>query len=136
MVEDASRFADIERSVAERLRHAVFVAHNARIDWKLLTRYIPNPEVLAVLDTMRLSRKLSPGLTRHRLPDLVRHYGLDEAVKVLSGAAEHHALHDAVGAALAFVRMAEEFRSGKATLSELKRICGIETGGVIQESLF
>ena len=135
MVEDAPKFAEIAPAVAERLRHTVFVAHNARVDWKLLTRYIPDPEVQALLDTLKMSRKLNPALTQHRLPDVVRHYGLEETVKELGGEAEHHALHDAVGAALAFVRMAAEFRSGKATLSELKRLCGIENDDVVQELL-
>jgi DNA polymerase III, epsilon subunit and related 3''-5'' exonucleases len=40
-VKDAPRFHELERSIGERLRHAVFVVHNARIDWKLLSRYMP-----------------------------------------------------------------------------------------------
>lgn len=58
----------------------MLVAHNARFDLSMLHleyqrigRTMPD---LPVLDTMTLARWLQIGVTRHRLPDLLAHYGL------------------------------------------------------------
>ncbi len=135
-VKDAPRFQELEQDVVTRLRQTVFVAHNARIDWGLLRRFIPGLDVVAVLDTLKLSRKLHQDLKHHRLTDLLHYYQLDEIAKELTGAEEHHALYDAVGTAFLFLRMLEKLSSTKLKLSELIRLCGLETDDVLQTLLF
>jgi DNA polymerase III subunit epsilon len=91
MVADAPRFADIAGEVQQRLRGAVFVAHNARFDYSFLRsefRRIDSHFSARVLCTVKLSRRLYPGQHRHSLDAVMLRHGL-------SCTSRHRALGDA-----------------------------------------
>src|SRR5580693_7106034 len=95
MVRTAPRFADIGRTVLEKLKPAgaapVFVAHNARFDYGFLRaefRRAELPFCAPVLCTVKLSRRLFPQELRHNLDTVMARHGL-------SCSARHRALGDA-----------------------------------------
>ncbi len=91
MVRDAPSFSQLAGEVLERLEGRVFVAHNARFDYGFLKnefRRLDARFTEDVLCTVRLSRRLNPGVKGHSLDDLVRRHALP-------GAGRHRALGDA-----------------------------------------
>jgi DNA polymerase-3 subunit epsilon len=91
MVADAPRFADIAATVLEKLRGAVFIAHNARFDYAFLRsefRKVGVDYSAEVLCTVKLSRRLFPEYARHNLDVLIERHGL-------ACSARHRALGDA-----------------------------------------
>jgi DNA polymerase-3 subunit epsilon len=91
MVRDAPRFSQLAGEVLARLEGRVFVAHNARFDYGFLKnefRRLDARFTEDVLCTVRLSRRLNPGVKGHSLDDLVRRHALP-------GAGRHRALGDA-----------------------------------------
>ena len=91
MVRDAPSFSQLAGEVLARLEGRVFVAHNARFDYGFLKnefRRLDARFTEDVLCTVRLSRRLNPGVKGHSLDDLVRRHALP-------GAGRHRALGDA-----------------------------------------
>jgi DNA polymerase-3 subunit epsilon len=91
MVRAAPRFAEIADELLERLRDALFIAHNARFDYGFLKAEFARlsiPWRAGTLCTVRLSRLLDPERSPHSLDAIVARYGLD-------GADRHRALGDA-----------------------------------------
>jgi DNA polymerase-3 subunit epsilon len=91
MVADAPRFADIAAAVFEKLRGAVFIAHNARFDYSFLRGEFRKAGInfsAEVLCTVKLSRRLFPGHARHNLDAVMQRHGLNCD-------ARHRALGDA-----------------------------------------
>jgi DNA polymerase-3 subunit epsilon len=91
MVADAPRFAAIAAMVREKLRGAVFVAHNARFDYAFLRSEFLKSDLsfsTEVLCTVKLSRRLFPEFARHNLDAVIKRNGL-------TCSARHRALGDA-----------------------------------------
>ena len=91
MVAAAPRFADIAATVFEKLRGAVFIAHNARFDYSFLRSEFRKAGVdyaAEVLCTVKLSRRLFPEHARHNLDAVMDRHGLQCS-------ARHRALGDA-----------------------------------------
>lgn len=91
MVRGAPRFAEIADDLLERLRDAVFIAHNARFDYGFLKAEFARlgiPWRATTLCTVRLSRLIDPDRSPHNLDAIVARYGLD-------GEQRHRALGDA-----------------------------------------
>jgi len=91
MVRGAPRFGEIAEEVLERLRDAVFIAHNARFDYGFLKAEFARlgiPWRATTLCTVRLSRLVDPDRSPHNLDAIVARYGLD-------GEQRHRALGDA-----------------------------------------
>ena len=91
MVAAAPRFADIAATVLEKLRGAVFIAHNARFDYSFLRsefRKVGVDYSAEVLCTVKLSRRLFPEHARHNLDAVMERNGL-------ACSARHRALGDA-----------------------------------------
>ncbi len=91
MVADAPPFADIAGEVLERLEGRLFVAHNARFDYGFLRtefRRLDRRFRAPVLCTVKLSRRVDPGVRGHNLDAVMERHGL-------SCAARHRALGDA-----------------------------------------
>ena len=91
MVAHAPRFTEIAAVVSEKLRGAVFVAHNARFDYSFLRSEFLKSNVnfsAQVLCTVRLSRRLFPEFARHNLDAVMERNGI-------SCGARHRALGDA-----------------------------------------
>jgi DNA polymerase-3 subunit epsilon len=91
MVAGAPRFAEIAAAVREKLKGAVFVAHNARFDYSFLRREFSEADIAfsaQVLCTVKLSRRLFPEFVRHNLDAVMERNGL-------SCSARHRAMGDA-----------------------------------------
>ena len=91
MVRDAPTFSDLADEVSALLADRVFIAHNARFDYGFLKnefRRTGHDFRPAVLCTVRLSRKLFPGFSRHNLDALAERHRLEVSQR-------HRALGDA-----------------------------------------
>ena len=107
MLEEAPTFSDI----AERIRTAVdghiFVAHNARFDWRFVSRELQQSTGRGLkgqrLCTVKLARKLLPFLPRRNLDALAYHY----EVPIVG---RHRAGGDARATALILQRMFADAR--------------------------
>jgi DNA polymerase-3 subunit epsilon len=91
MVADAPRFADLAATVFEKLRGAVFIAHNARFDHAFLRSEFRKAGIAfapRALCTVKLSRRLYPEHVRHNLDSVMERHGL-------KCDARHRALGDA-----------------------------------------
>jgi len=92
MVADAPLFRDLAAPVLEKLRGALFVAHNARFDYSFLRSEFLKCDLhfsAQVLCTVKLSRRLFPEHTRHNLDAIMQRHGL-------TCQARHRALGDAL----------------------------------------
>jgi len=92
MVRGAPSFAAIAGEVFEKLRGAVFVAHNARFDYSFLHREFLRVGLhlnAPVLCTVKLSRRLYPEHVRHNLDAVMERHGI-------VCRARHRALGDAL----------------------------------------
>jgi DNA polymerase III subunit epsilon len=91
MVATAPLFADLAATVFEKLRGAVFIAHNARFDHSFLRaefRKVGIAYAAEALCTVKLSRRLFPEHVRHNLDVVIERHAL-------SCSARHRALGDA-----------------------------------------
>ena len=91
MVEGAPRFSSLAPLIFEKLRGAIFVAHNARFDYSFLRSEFLKAGLhfsAAALCTVKLSRRLFPEHVRHNLDAVMLRHGL-------TCNARHRALGDA-----------------------------------------
>lgn len=105
MVRDAPYFEHVAEAVADRIRGRVFVAHNAAFDWGFVSRELTDaqgeaPDVRR-LCTVRLARRLVPGLRRRNLDVVCRHFGVPIH-------ARHRAHGDALATARVLLRLLDE----------------------------
>lgn len=92
MVAAAPRFAALAATVFDKLRGAVFVAHNARFDYSFLCaefRRVGMQFAATALCTVKLSRRLFPQHARHNLDAVMERHEL-------ACNARHRALGDAL----------------------------------------
>ena len=79
MVADAPRFEEVADEIESFLAQGVFVAHNVGFDYSFIKKQFEaigrkwNPTRLC---TVRLTRKLVPGLHSYSLGNLCRHFGI------------------------------------------------------------
>ncbi len=104
MVEQAPRFQDIVPRVRESLEGRIFVAHNVGFDWRFVAEELRMADSVMPegprLCTVRLARRVLPGLRRRGLDSLSRYYD----VSILN---RHRAGDDARATALILLRMLE-----------------------------
>lgn len=117
MVRGAPPFAELSDRVLAALAGRVFVAHNARFDWAFLAAELRRARDLALdgprLCTVRLSRKLVPGLPSCGLDTLTRWFGFENP-------ARHRAGGDALVTARLLSRLLGLAReAGARTLADL-----------------
>lgn len=113
-VADCPMFEDIEGQVLDALNASVLVAHNAHVDVGVLQRKLGDWECPEVFDTLKLARRLIPGLSSYKLGALVEMFNLAEGLP--EGLSPHRATYDALVAARLFVLLATK----AATLEELR----------------
>lgn len=96
MVADAPRFFEVARRIVEMTREAVFVAHNVSFDYGFLREEFARLgytfSCRQRLCTVRLARKVFPGLPSYSLDNLRAHFGI-------SSERAHRALDDALATA-------------------------------------
>ena len=120
MVKDAPIFAEICDQLLGVLDGRVFVAHNANFDWRFLSMEIERATRRTLagrrLCTVRMVRKLIPGLRRRSLDHVSLHYGVEITRR-------HRAGGDAFATAQVFLRMMEDARrDGCESWHDLQRL--------------
>ncbi|WP_018686966.1 3'-5' exonuclease [Actinokineospora enzanensis] len=113
-VADCPSFEAITGNVLAALDADALVAHNAHVDLGVLERKLPDWESPEVFDTLKLARRLVPGLDSYRLGNLVEAYSLAEGLP--DDLNPHRATYDALVAARLFVLLATK----AASLEELR----------------
>ncbi|MFM8347188.1 MAG: exonuclease domain-containing protein [Bacteroidota bacterium] len=119
MVKDAPLFGEIAEELLERLQDRVFVAHNAQFDYGFLKREFEQAGLqwnTRRLCTVRLSRKIIPGLRSYSLGQLSDHLSVR-----ISG--RHRAWGDAEATARIFSILHERDTAGEIEKA-LKRNSG------------
>jgi len=79
MVATAPRFADVADEIFNRLKDKIFVAHNAHFDYSFLKKELEQVGIrwqTKKLCTVRLSRKIIPGLRSYSLGNLAESLGI------------------------------------------------------------
>ncbi len=80
MVEHAPKFYEVAKKVVEMTKGAVFVAHNVNFDYKFIRYEFQQLGYIfrrRKLCTVRLSRKVFPGLRSYSLGNLIKHFGIE-----------------------------------------------------------
>jgi DNA polymerase-3 subunit epsilon len=120
MVRDRPTFRDIADDVLAALAGRVFVAHNVRFDWGFLSNEVRRSRDLDLegpkLCTVRLARRLLPGLKSRGLDSVAAYLGVEIVDR-------HRALGDALATAHILRRLlgkAEE--QGARTLTDLAQL--------------
>ncbi len=108
-VADCPSFEAITGNVLAALDADALVAHNAHVDLGVLSRKLPGWESPEVFDTLKLARRLVPGLDSYRLGKLVEAYSLAEGLP--EDLNPHRATYDALVAARLFVLLATKAAS-------------------------
>ncbi|MET8346757.1 3'-5' exonuclease [Streptomyces microflavus] len=81
-------------------------AHNAHVDYKVLSAHLPRWQPAGVLDTLRLAKATYPGLPKYGLDALIEHVRLDLTA---APAQRHRATFDAYATALLLIEMAGHY---------------------------
>jgi DNA polymerase III subunit epsilon len=119
MVADAPTVSEVMPRFERFVEGSVLVGHNVHFDCSFVAAArggvsLPNP----VLDTLKLSRCLVPGLKRYRLSSLVGHFGVRQVPN-------HRALSDAAATVGVFLRLLKLLRSaGVESVGEAATIKG------------
>ena len=120
LVRNAPRFEEVAESVLDSLVGRVFVAHNARFDWRFISAELARVRALrlegAPLCTVRLARRLVAGVESCALEALTERFGL-------TNSARHRAAGDALVTAEVLSRLVRLARQeGARTLSDLETL--------------
>lgn len=113
-VAECPTFEAVRLDVLMALSHPAIVAHNAHVDMGVLQRKMIGWEPPEVFDTLKLARRLVPGMDSYRLGTLVEAFTLAEGLP--DGLRPHRATYDALVAAKLFVLLATK----AASLEELR----------------
>jgi exodeoxyribonuclease X len=108
-VADCPSFEDITSNVLAALNADALVAHNAHVDLGVLQRKLTGWEPPEVFDTLKLARRLIPGLGGYRLGNVVEAFSLAEGLP--DDLSPHRATYDALVAARLFVLLATKAHS-------------------------
>ena len=113
-VAGAPLFTDIADQVLAALDMPALVAHNAHVDVDVLTRKLAGWQPPEAFDTLRIARRLLPGLASYRLGALTSAFHLADGLP--NGLSPHRAEYDALAAARLFLKLATR----ATTLEELR----------------
>ncbi|MFI6907200.1 exonuclease domain-containing protein [Nonomuraea sp. NPDC050394] len=118
---------DVADNITTRVHKRILVGHNLAVDWRLLHRDLPDPEVVALIDTARLYNHLRPQAERWSLSRLITQYGLTDQMHALAPKrSPHRALWDAVAAALLLPALVGKLpRGSAASAAELERVASL-----------
>ncbi len=119
-VRDKPVFGEIADQVVDALAGRIFVAHNMRFDWSFVSTEIRRTLHLALdgprLCTVRLARRLIPGLRSRNLDSVARYFGIEIENR-------HRAAGDATATAWVLSRLLDlAAERGIDTLRELEEL--------------
>jgi DNA polymerase III epsilon subunit-like protein len=118
--------AQVEPELARRVDGRAVVGHNVRVDWRLLHRRYPAIAPAALIDTLRLARRLNLD-SSNSLGALTARLGLTAQVERLAaGSQPHRALWDSVATALLLPALIARCWPSGATLGALLEAAGID----------
>jgi DNA polymerase III epsilon subunit-like protein len=121
--------AEVEPELASRIDGRVVVGHNIGVDWRLLHRRHPAIAPAALIDTLRLARRLKLG-TKNSLSALTAQLELTtEIERLAAGSQPHRALWDTVATALLLPVLVSRAWPGSATLDDLLGAAGVDLTG-------
>ncbi|WP_163858861.1 3'-5' exonuclease [Paenibacillus elgii] len=132
-LKDAPVLSDIETTVQEWLRGTYVVAHNARVDWKLLKKKCQVKDVLGVLDTLKLSRNIFADLKHHKLIDIVNLLDLQKEIQNFTNDKEHRATYDCIATALIFLDIVKNYYSEFVSIERIIKDCSIDDSEDIEQ---
>ena len=125
-VEDAPEFPDVLEEFADDFAGALLLAHNAAFDMSVLRgacdAYRMTYPELSYLCTVKMSQKVWPHLTSHKLDVLAAHMQLRFV--------HHNAREDAVVCAQAAITMAQE--TGAGAISAIPPRIGMRPGRLMK----
>ena len=104
-VASAPGFAEIRPTILAELQDRMPVAHNAQVEYGVLTRHLFGWTPSTMLDTLRLAKHLWPGLPGYSLDHLLSHAGI---IVDDSHGRRHRAAWDSYATARLFAAMASE----------------------------
>lgn len=107
MVEDAPKFYEIAKKLIEITENAVFVAHNSSFDYNFFKeefRQLGYDYKRKTLCTVKLTRKVYPGLKSYSLGNLISHFGIDVQDR-------HRAMDDARATTIIFKDILTDHRN-------------------------
>lgn len=117
MVDDAPPFYEVARQVALMTEHSVFVAHNVRFDYHFLREAFSDlgfTYTRPQLCTVKMSRKVFPGLPSYSLGNLIRHFNIPVN-------ARHRALDDALATTRLLELILEQDQLASVSPAQLTR---------------
>jgi DNA polymerase-3 subunit epsilon len=120
MVRGQPTFREIVDDVLTALAGRVFVAHNAQFDWRFVDSEVRRARDLRLdgprVCTVKLARRLIPGLKNRGLDSVSRYFGIEIENR-------HRAGGDALATARILVRLLERAAElGAATIDDLTRV--------------
>jgi DNA polymerase-3 subunit epsilon len=80
MVENAPKFYEVAKTIYQFLDKKIFVAHNVNFDYNFIRqefKYLGGDFQAKKLCTVRLARKILPGLPSYSLGNLARHFNIE-----------------------------------------------------------
>ncbi|MFD9073530.1 3'-5' exonuclease [Streptomyces lasiicapitis] len=107
-LEQEPGWEEIAEKVHAFLGTAWVCAHNAHVDYKVLSAHLPQWQPAGVLDTLRLARTTYPGLAKYSLDALITHVQLDLST---APAQRHRATFDAYATAQLLIAMASHYNT-------------------------
>lgn len=117
-VAKAPTFAEISSEVLAMLSGRYLVAHNAGVDWDVVSRKLPELQPPAVLDTLRLARAVCPGQDSYSLSKLLVGLDLLSRLEGVDGQL-HRAMYDSVAALQLLLYLAERSPKGQLSARQL-----------------
>lgn len=122
MVKDAPTFSDIAPQIIKKLEGNVFVAHNAKFDWKFVSHEVTRASGNCLMGrricTVRLARQLLPHLSRRSLDHVANYYGVEITRR-------HRAGGDALATAHCLLRLLDDAaQRGCTTWHDLELLLG------------
>ncbi|WNO76806.1 3'-5' exonuclease [Streptomyces sp. AM8-1-1] len=110
VLEDKPGWDEIRDEVHTMLGTEWIAAHNAHVDYRVLSAHLPKWQPAGVIDTHRLAKATYPDLPKHSLDALIEHVAPD----LREAPAQHHrAPFDAYATAQLLIAMAERYESWK-----------------------
>jgi DNA polymerase-3 subunit epsilon len=123
MVRSQPTFREIADDVLGALAGRVFAAHNAQFDWRFLDTEVRRARDLRLegprVCTVKLARRLIPGLKNRGLDSVGRYFGVEIENR-------HRAGGDALGTARILLRLLERAAElGATTVDDLTRVSAV-----------
>ncbi|WP_329423577.1 3'-5' exonuclease [Streptosporangium sp. NBC_01495] len=113
-VDSAPGWESVAPAVQADLDGAWIAAHNAHVDYTVLSRHLPDWQPAGVIDTLRLARATLPDAPAYRLDALLAYTNI--SVTDISGR-RHRAGFDAHAAALLLVNLAAHYPTWEALIA-------------------